>query len=613
MKRTKGGKALAPVVDIMPQLCVGFHDYVRVREEMRLLKTIGFERVYFVLSQPGYPMFSCPWLSMMPPDKATENHLLESVMALGDPNWAYMCECKRQGMEAWAIIKPYESGGGATIPHGTRAPFSMSQVETVGGEQVFFDTLLTYHPDMRVQRKPEPESEKLDSQPITELEIAFYLDAFQQRNGPETCFEFEGMADGDVKIPGIALWVSKDNGRYVIFNGTFDFSSGIEYREIKDTNGFSLFDGPKRCLTLRIKGFKLPAEYRYIAVTLSENENLYTIPFSMIKAFTPLGEIPVTSGIYVRSGASPEESSKSPEERVWGLEHYPVTGEKAAKSFMEWGFEFEWYGNGRWGNGWCSSPVFGIGRGKLPYMKGLPCEACNEVREYWLEQVERVVTMGYDGIDFRLQNHSGMVGDYVNYGYNKPIIDQYRKKHGVDILKEKVDPMEIMRIRGEYFLMFLEQAADIIHSCGKKVQIHLNHCHEEPRLSTEDNELGFWAMPKILLDWGKAVDLADEITLKDYHHNHYKPEMAEKIKTYAVSKGKRVWTHCYISQGNELNDVFFDSVESDDRVGGILLYEVCHSLKNEHNTGLIEQYGPVGYYEPNINKLRSIMDRLEFG
>jgi len=61
------------------------------------------------------------------------------------------------------------------------------------------------------------------------------------------------------------------------------------------------------------------------------------------------------------------------------------------------------------------------------------------------------VKMGFDGIDFRLQNHSGMVTDYVNYGYNEPIIKRYKEKYGVDILKAEAEPLKIMEIRGEYF------------------------------------------------------------------------------------------------------------------------------------------------------------------
>ncbi len=611
LKQTTGGKAIAPVVDIQPYLR-GFHDYERVREEIHLLRKLGFERVYFVLCQPGYPAFSDPNISIMPPNKGTGNNTLESILALGDPNWVYMYEAQRQGMEAWAILKPYESGTGFTIPHGASAPLSRSHVETIGGQHIHFDNLLSDNPELRIKRKPAPDSIiKRLNEPVESVEIAFCLDSFKQTTR-QGYFEFEGLEDSKLTIPEIKLWISRDNGRYVKYEGNYEVTSKIDYRLARDANCFLLGDVPKRFLVMTIKGINLPQEFRYMAITLEEYRNFYSIPYSMIKAFTAKGEIPVTTGHHVRTSISPVERIKPSEEREWGLESRPVTGPRAAESFMDWGFEFEFQGTGHWGDGWVSSPVFGIGIGKRQYMAGTPCEAYPEVQDYWLEQVRRIMTMGYDGIDFRLQYHSGNVTDYIDFGYNEPLIQRYKEKHGVDILKEEADPMEIMRIRGEYFHLFLDRAAEIIHSHNKKVKIHLRHAHEEPLLDGNFNELGFWAMPKILLDWKRAVDLADEVTIKHYYHNNYRPWMADSIKNYAHKSGKRIWVHCYISQGGELNDNFFDAVEADERIGGILLYEV-ESLINvgwAHSHKASEPVG--GYIDENVNRLRLLMERLEY-
>ena len=140
-------------------------------------------------------------------------------------------------------------------------------------------------------------------------------------------------------------------------------------------------------------------------------------------------------------------------------------------------------------------------------------------------------------------------------------------------------------------------------------RVHLRHCHEAPNLSSDFNELGFWAMPKVWLrDWRRIVDLADEITLKDYHFNAYNHQVAAGIKEYARSKGKRVWVHCYISQGRELNEPFLRKVEADTNVSGVLLYEVAHSDNNEINFGLIEQHGPVGFNIPAATELKRLLE-----
>ncbi|MEN8194461.1 MAG: hypothetical protein ABFS12_16695 [Bacteroidota bacterium] len=599
---TTGGKMFAPVVDIQPQLR-GFHDYKRVREEMTVLKQLGFSRVYFVLCQPGYPAFSDPTISIMPPDKGTGNYTRESIIALGDPNYVYLCEAQKLGIEAWAIIKPYESGTGFTIPHGASAPQSKKQIETIGGQHIHFDNLISSNPELRVKRKSYHDSilNRLD-EPIKSLEVAFCLDSFRQKISYERYFEFNGMSDSEIQIPEITFWYSEDNGKYNKYDDRIEITSKFEYRQVKDANGFLLSDTLKRFLILTIKNFKLSEKVRYLAITLDRHDNLYTIPYSMIRAFTESGEIPILTGIHVRSPLSPGEAKKSPEAREWGLETKPIKGKKAAKVFMNWGFEFEFQGTGHWGDGWVSSPLYGIAKGKRQYMGGTPCEAYPEVHEYWLEQVSRVMKMGFDGIDFRLQNHSGMVIDYVNYGYNEPIVKRYKKKYGVDILKEEAEPFKIMKIRGEFFLSFLEKAAGIIHSSGKKMQVHLRHANEQPVLSDDFNELGFWAMPKILLDWKKTVDLADEVTIKDYYHGDYRPLMADSIKSYASNRGKRVWVHNYFTQGDGINYNFLNTIEQDQRIGGTLLYEVNQGLLN---VGFYKQTQLIN--EQNVDKLRSVL------
>jgi len=170
-----------------------------------------------------------------------------------------------------------------------------------------------------------------------------------------------------------------------------------------------------------------------------------------------------------------------------------------------------------------------------------------------------------------------------------------------------------MGVRGDFFTRFLERAADTLHASSRKLQVHLRHCHQEPKLSTEHNQLGFWAMPKVWAsDWPRWVDLADEITLKDYHFNHYNPEIAAKIKQRARQAGKRVWVHCYISQGRELNVENVRRIEADADVGGVLLYEVCNSQTNEVDLGLIEQYGPIGFHEPVLTALNAVLADVKY-
>ncbi len=610
MKETRTGKAIAPVVDIFPQIAVGFHDQARVAKEMALLKSFGFDRVYFVLCNPGYPTFSNPILCIQPPDvEGFENYSFQSIVALGDPNFAYVHECHRLGMEAFAVIKPYEGGGGSTVPHGAKTAFNSPSVKTIGGERLGFDALLSKHPHLAVQRKPIPDYEELISQPVTAISLSFCLDALP---GRVDAVPSEAAAEG----ARFHLFSSRDNGQFHKYSGPAQISKFIEEIIIRDANGAPLFAQPSRCWKVDISQLEFSAEDTYFAVVIESTEKFHTIPQSMIALRGAKGEIPCTATSYIRRSGNTVQEKKAPAERIWGMEQIPRSfdePEDAIRAFSQWGFEFEWYGSGFWGPGWQSSAAYGIARGKLLTMKGTPCEAYPEVRRYWVDWVQKCIEMGFDGVDIRLQNHSGMVSDYASFGYNAPLVEAYRDQHGVDILVEEADPLELMAIRGEFFAQFVREAAASLHNAGRKLQIHLRNCHEQARLSADFNELGFWAMPKVWLEnWRELVDLADEVTLKDYHFNNYQPSIAHEIKQYATSRGKRVWVHCYISQGRELNESFIEQVEADPDVSGILIYEVAHSETNEINFGLIEQYKEVGLNEPVAQELRAIISKFEY-
>jgi len=72
----------------------------------------------------------------------------------------------------------------------------------------------------------------------------------------------------------------------------------------------------------------------------------------------------------------------------------------------------------------------------------------------------------------------------------------------------------------------------------------------------------------------KSIDLADEVTLKTLLSWRLPNLDGDSIKTYAKDKGKRVWVHNYFTQGDGVEYDFLNAIEKDERIGGILLYEV---------------------------------------
>jgi hypothetical protein len=143
-----------------------------------------------------------------------------------------------------------------------------------------------------------------------------------------------------------------------------------------------------------------------------------------------------------------------------------------------------------------------------------------------------------------------------------------------------------MKLRGEFFLQFVEGAKELLLEHQVKLQLHLRNCLINPTLEPTFPHMGFWAMPKVIPDWRHMVELADEISIKDYSFNHYHPRNAFEIKKYASKLHKPLWIHCYLQQGNELNIDFLNAVSEDQFVSGILLYEVVFNTRE--NDGLIE-------------------------
>lgn len=585
-KRSAGGKRYTGLIDI-PHQIQRFHTVDSIRKEMSILKTLGFERVYLVLANPGYPAHSAPFNTILPMGSKMPYRILESVLELGDSNWVYLNEAKKAGLEAFAIIKPYESGSGNTIPEGKIAPYSREMVKTIGGSHIHFDNFLTKHPEYRVLRKPLADSIRHRiNQPVTAIELNFCIGSFKNKTGHNNYFNFNGYTRSSVGTPEVELYVSKDNGIYTKFDVPFTVRASYGEKNVYDANNTKLYDN-KDHLTLRLEDLHINDEYKYFVALVKSQNRLYTIPYSMIKVFTESGEIPITIGMHARNPLALPGVPLNQENKIWGVEGNPTKREDALNRFKDWGIEFEWHGVGFWGNGWESTGLYGIAKGVREEMKGTLCEAYPEVREYWMQQVKRAVDMGYDGIDFRLQNHSAMVPDHLNYGYNQPIVDKYKELYGVDILTQDADPYKIMKIRGDFYYQFLEEAAQYIHEHKRTLKIHLRHADqesEESYVKSDFNELGFWTMPKIVLDWRKVLDLADEITLKHYYHNDYRPQLANQIKERAKSQNKPVWVINNVDH-REFNETFFAGIENDPLVDGVVFYEFAPGVFDTYVTG----------------------------
>ena len=590
---TEAGTLLAPVIDFAAVTGIQKFTWEKLREQVKALKNMGFSRLYVVVDLPGYPMFSGGWAV-----RALGSAKLKSIQALdGDLNAAIAKVCREQNMEAIAIFKPYENGGMLSVPDDATVMEPGFRDKTATGTYLFFDKFVDEHPEMRVQRRNDYDADD-HRLPITKIEMEFMLDQYADPNVRGTHMSSD-IPDSAAPTPKINLWVSRNNGDYSLYQGDFSYSYKIGRRTICDSNGIVLGEN-KRCNVLTITGINIGEEYPYVAITLEDSRNMRLIPYSMIRWYGGDKELKLTAATYVTTLQRKETHYPG----QWTLQDLPnynnvnLTGitvnaggtvtaksnnspltwqDEAVARFYKTGFVFSWYGAGHNGNGWKSTALYGLARGKRQHMGGSLCEAYPEVRQYWLDAVRQLFDAGFAGVDVRFQNHSSMIMDYMNYGFNEPIVARYKELHGADpaaIPMTEDVYLKLMKIRGDYFMLFLEDAAKLARERNSLLLVHLKDALEHPACSSIWNQLCHWTMPKIALDWRRCVELADEITIKDYYYKNYNPAAAGQIKDYAASLGKKIWVHCYYAQGDAYDETFLRTIQKDKRVSGILLYDV---------------------------------------
>ena len=103
--------------------------------------------------------------------------------------------------------------------------------------------------------------------------------------------------------------------------------------------------------------------------------------------------------------------------------------------------------------------------------QGGPIEFCYEgARKAMVEYLTKYVVEGdYDGIAFLsyAENYSQRYED--EFGYNQPIVDEFKKRYGVDIRTQPFDKVAWCKLRGEYLTQFFREFHESLSKNGKKI------------------------------------------------------------------------------------------------------------------------------------------------
>lgn len=183
------------------------------------------------------------------------------------------------------------------------------------------------------------------------------------------------------------------------------------------------------------------------------------------------------------------------------------------------------------------------------------------------------IECGVDGLDFRVENHSTHVDEWWAYGFNEPIVDEYKRRYGVNILKEPFDRGKLAHLRGEYYTQFLRDAKTEASRNDIKMQVHVNIEAFGPA-PLECRRLAYpW---NIKFDWETWVKegIADSVTLRTTELSPRQvlgDPFTNEVLDLAKSYNKKVYYNRYITQ-DELSEGI-KMVLSDNRIDGFILYE----------------------------------------
>ena len=119
------------------------------------------------------------------------------------------------------------------------------------------------------------------------------------------------------------------------------------------------------------------------------------------------------------------------------------------------------------------------------YWRGIPSYSYPEARAHMVDLIRECGRYGADGIVLCTRSHSKWpwgwpggqsaaalvdgdkarnaldafpAGDEYGYGFDDPVVEEYRRRHGVDIREEPFDAEEWHRIKGEFFTQLLREA-----------------------------------------------------------------------------------------------------------------------------------------------------------
>ncbi len=471
---------------------------------MREARRMGVTRVYWQylgdLEQDRYGagtnMLRTPWAKYGP----------LTLAAIGEPLEAAVGAAHRRGLEIFGVLKPYHTGMSATFPEGSPESDPASPMRRIGGSLQCFNPFMERFPHTRIQRRPLEGPSNLQAIPIRRIRLV-------KRDDSPT----------RIRARHLEIWSSPDNYRYRRRQVDFGLEETVEtsLQEIRDSYGQVITRKGDFIRALTLTGLDLRDRYLVVATNFREGPTDFeNTAVGMVEVFGPGPEaLPIVVATRDATWIRPRDF------RTYGLEfdsgygtrllHLDGVGgppagrpttpqDSQASSWHEHRAEL---GRGAGGG------FIAFARGKNGYLPAAPCECYPEVQRLWNWRVNRMLEKGVDGVVLRVSAHGTLTDEPCEYGFNPPVVEAYRERHGVDIRREDFDPNLLGALRGEAYTRFVREASAMTRRAGKlfQVQVHTEAFRPDPVFG---QLMGFPA--NIHFAWRQWLEegLADAVTLR---------------------------------------------------------------------------------------------------
>ena len=136
------------------------------------------------------------------------------------------------------------------------------------------------------------------------------------------------------------------------------------------------------------------------------------------------------------------------------------------------------------------------------YHQGVLEFAYPEVRQYVLSEITYFADkLPFDGVFLSYRSHSPPPEHADQFGFNKPIVDEYLKRYGKNILRQDFDLEKWRSLRGEYLTQFLREVRAHLNKNGQKLSLGVPQGeHAGPPIGNIELQWRTWVKEKLVDD-----------------------------------------------------------------------------------------------------------------